>query len=36
MSRDQDASSHRALWVWLVVLVLTGLFVFWVIRERDS
>lgn len=35
MSRNRDASSHRSLWVMLVLLVLAGLFVFWFVRERE-
>jgi hypothetical protein len=35
MSRDRDTSSHRSLWVMLLLLFFAGLFAFWFIRERE-
>jgi hypothetical protein len=36
MSRERDVSSHRSVWLMLIVAIATGLFAFWFIRGRAS
>ena len=36
MSPDREASSHRTLWVMLILLLVAGLFAFWFMRERET
>jgi LPXTG-motif cell wall-anchored protein len=36
MSRHEETSGHRALWLMLVGAVVTGLFAFWFVRGRNS
>jgi hypothetical protein len=36
MSREKDVSSHRSVWVMLVVAIAAGVFAFWFMHGRDS
>ena len=36
MSRREQASSHRAMWLILVGAVVSGLFAIWFVRGRAS
>ena len=36
MSRQEEASGHRAMWLMLIGAVVTGLFTFWFVRGRTS
>jgi hypothetical protein len=36
MSREKDVSSHRSVWVMLLVAIAAGVFAFWFMHGRDS
>jgi hypothetical protein len=36
MSCQEEASSHRAMWLMLIGAVVSGLFAFWFVRARTS
>lgn len=36
MSREKDGSSHRSVWLMLILAIVAGLFAFWFLRARES
>lgn len=36
MSREKDVSSHRSLWLMLLVAIAAGVFAFWFTHGRES
>lgn len=36
MSRKRDASSHRSMWLILILAISAGLFICWFIRDREA
>jgi hypothetical protein len=36
MSREKDVSSHRSVWVMLIVAIAAGVLAFWFMHGRDS
>jgi hypothetical protein len=36
MSRERDESSHRSVWLMLLLAIAVGVFAFWFMHGRDS